>query len=62
MQVLLVIMAVLGFRALAYIRGMLVPGIDPKILKAARGQRRLSAGSFRGSFRALDGQDVKVCA
>ena len=55
-------MAVLGFRALAYIRGMLVPGVEPKILQAARGQRRLSAGSFRGSFKTLDGQDVKVCA
>jgi len=37
--VLLVIMAVLGFRSLAYIRGMLVPGLDPKALEVPEKSR-----------------------
>jgi len=45
LQVVLVIFAVLGFRSLAYIRGMLVPGLDPKILQAALEQKRMSAGN-----------------
>ena len=41
-QILLVVASVVGFRSLAYIRGMLLPGLDPQSVEASRSQRRRS--------------------
>jgi hypothetical protein len=46
LQVVLVVMAVLGFRALAYIRGMLVPGLDQAVVDKALKQKRQGVTSL----------------